>query len=237
MRRASVALESSLAQCTVRDGSGGGRGGGGGVAAAAVAGVAAGVRRAWRRFPPCAHVNSTPYANMVESFEASYANFRFYSEVLLADVMPREIERLFLEYHNARGGRLGGASRWQDHLDDMPTAGWGYGALTNNRTDDVLALLYGHMASYQSHGAFHSTEQLSFLGEGLYRAFLHVAPQQDPMPAPNLVGPVEAVEAEETHVEMERRAGGQYYALENDVSFCIVSEVLVARLTRWHCGS
>ena len=34
--------------------------------------------------------------------------------------------------------------------DDMPTAGWGYGALTNNRTIDFSALLYGHMVSVQS---------------------------------------------------------------------------------------
>ena len=111
----------SLATCTVRDPSSG----------------------APTFVPPYAHVNATAYDHMTESFEASYANFRFYSEVLLADVMPREVESLFLEFHNARGGRLGGASRWQDHLDDMPTAGWGYGALTNNRTDDFLALLYG----------------------------------------------------------------------------------------------
>ena len=52
-------------------------------------------------------MNATAYGDMTESFEASYANFRFYSEVLLADVMPREIEGLFLAYHNARGGRLG----------------------------------------------------------------------------------------------------------------------------------
>ena len=36
----------------------------------------------------------------------------------------------------------------------------------NNATQDFLELLYGHMATYQSRGSFHSTEQLSFLGSG-----------------------------------------------------------------------
>jgi len=129
-----------------------------------------------------------------------------------------EISRTCFTWHNERGGRLGGASRFADHLDDMPTAGWGYGALTNNRTDDFQALLYGHMATYQSRGTFHSTEQLSFTGEGWYRDFLHL-----PNRAPN---------ATDVQIgEQNYPLGG--YPTENDVSFCIVSQVIVARMTRW----
>lgn len=93
--------------------------------------------------PPYAAVNATPYPYMTNSRESSYSNFRFYSETLLADVLPREVENVFLQLHNNFGGRVGGASRFESWLDDMPTAGWGYGALTNNRTLDFLALLYG----------------------------------------------------------------------------------------------
>lgn len=74
---------------------------------------------------------------MTGSREASYANFRFYSEALLgprqgrasrvirhkahfppspllaADVLPRGAEQLFLDAHNSLGGRLGGASRFE----------------------------------------------------------------------------------------------------------------------------
>ena len=42
--------------------------------------------------PPYGAVNATPYPNMTDGREASYANFRFYSEAILADLMPREIE-------------------------------------------------------------------------------------------------------------------------------------------------
>ena len=187
--------------------------------------------------PPYVELNATPYPSMHASREASYSNFRFYSEALLADVLPREVEGLLLDYHNTKGGRLGGASRWQDHLDDMPTAGWGYGALTNNRTLDFLALLYGHAANYQSRGSFHSTEQLSFLGEGPYRSFLHF---DDPIPPATTSaggGRRAAPAAAAAAFSRKLRRGGAwmagYFGAEQDVSFCVVTQVLVARLTRW----
>merc|ERR1712137_18725 len=160
--------------------------------------------------PPYAELGLTPFSRMTGGRLAEYSNFRFYSETLLSDVLPKDIESMFLMWHNNMGGRIGGASRFSGWLDDMPTAGWGYGALTNNRTEDFLALLYGHAATYQSRGTFHSTEQLSFRGEGWYRDFLH-------WPNPSSA----------------KTANLQYYGTENDVSFCIVSQVLVARLTRW----
>lgn len=63
--------------------------------------------------PPYAHLHATPYQSMTESRESSYANFRFWSETILADVLPRSIENVFLSYHNEKGGRVGGASRFE----------------------------------------------------------------------------------------------------------------------------
>jgi hypothetical protein len=97
---------------------------------------------------------------------ASYSNFRFFAEMLLADTLPREIEAALLTWHRVMGGRLGGASRFMDHLDDFPSAAWGYAALTNNMTEDFIALLYGHAATYSSRGTFHATEQLRFESDG-----------------------------------------------------------------------
>lgn len=216
--------------------------------------------------PPYAQPGMTPYTSMTSGREASYANFRFYSESLLADALPREVEASFLAYHNhhvglsqsaflppvfrhntesgnsfpvrcfwagcllwltyalppfphLQGGRAGGASRFEGWLDDMPTAGWGYGALANNHTADFQALLYGHAATYQSRGTFHSTEQLQWEGEGWYRDFLHW-----PNPSPNSTGPNDP---------QPSPASLGYYANENDISFCVVSEILIARMTRW----
>ena len=105
--------------------------------------------------------------------------------------------------------------------------GWGYSALPHNLTNDFHALVYGHAATYQSRGSFHATEQLSFLGEGLYRSFLHF---QDPLPPAVCNGTVKYP----GHVAQDRKvqAGGSYYQPEQDVSYCVVTEVLGARLTR-----
>ena len=193
--------------------------------------------------PPYANVTYEPFVNMTESYEASYSNFRFYPETLLSGFLEENTLNNLLDLHNAKGGRVGGASRtlfsfsrkshtrkshtrmyltgWQDHLDDMPVAGWGYGALLANRTSDFHALLYGHMSTYQSRGSFHTTEQLSFYGSGLYRDFLHFA---DPPVIPNDIAP-----SGSSHHDLS--AG--YYSPEQDISFCIVTQILTARLTRW----
>ena len=172
-------------------------------------------------------------------------------------------------FHKFVSGRIGGASRWTDRLDDMPTAGWGYGALTcgpnlcllhstacptftycichglwprawsvtANRTGDFLALLYGHMATYQSRGSFHSTEQLGIqMADGsAYRKFIHWT---DPRPPPNSFSSWSASShLPSADVAMDTDSGidgvGAYDPQEQDISYCIVSAVLVARLTRW----
>ena len=37
--------------------------------------------------------------------EAAYSNFRFWSETLLAEFMPHDVEDAWLDYHNRKGGR------------------------------------------------------------------------------------------------------------------------------------
>ena len=188
--------------------------------------------------PPFAHLNATIFLSMHGSgpdpatgILSSYSNFRFYSESMLAQVLPSEVERSWLELHNARGGRLGGANRFMDHLDDMPSAGWEFGALVQNKTSDFLALLYGHAATYQSRGSFHSTEQLSFEGSGRYRKFDNIP---DPPPFDDgVVAAAAAAATESSSVGATAAAQTTYNGLENDVSFCIVSNILVARMTRW----
>ena len=138
-------------------------------------------------------------------------------------VLPREIMAYWLELHNSKGGRLGGQSRFESHLDDMPTAGWGYGAIANNQTQDFLELLYGHAANYQSRGTFHSTEQLPFTGTGRYRSI----PMKDPAPGGGGHSSTDASNA------TLLRSGLGYNGAETQISFCIVSNIIVAHMTRW----
>lgn len=177
--------------------------------------------------PPYAAVNATPFKSMFESRESSYSNFRFFSEPMMASVMPPAVEAAWLHMHNDLGGRVGGANRFEGWLDDMPSVGWGWGALANNKTDDFLGLLYGHMATYQSSGTFHSTEQLSFHGSGRYRGFNR---QADPAPYPSSAS---AAVHEPVAERGPERVGLGYNSAETDISFCIVSNIIVALLTRW----
>ena len=194
--------------------------------------------------PPRANATFTPYPSLSGSRDSSYANFRFWAETLVADVLPRPIENVLLEWHNGHGGRVGGANRFMGWLDDMPTTGWGYGALTSNRTGDFLALLYGHMATYHSRGTFHTTEQLSYQGQGRYRDWLHLV--DPPLPrspffseAP-LAEALPATESDATGVRALSKRGGPpaaaglgYYSSENDISYCIVSGQLIPKMVRW----
>lgn len=55
--------------------------------------------------PPFAEVNSTPYSAMYASEESSYANFRFYSEPMLAgnSIVPPDVQKGWLALHNKVG--------------------------------------------------------------------------------------------------------------------------------------
>jgi hypothetical protein len=81
---------------------GGGRGGGEGRGR----GGEGTTKAALKFLPPFAEVGFVPYTNMTENRDAYYANFRFFSEVLLADMVPRDIETGTLYYHNSKVGDL-----------------------------------------------------------------------------------------------------------------------------------
>jgi hypothetical protein len=120
----------------------------------------------------------------------------------------------------------------------MPSAGWGYGALANNQTADFLAFLYGHMATYQSRGTFHSTEQLSFYGSGRYRGFNKLVDPAPPLDADGGMSKTPGHESVPAHALNRSRSQlgpmtAGYNGAETDISFCIVSNIIVARLTKW----
>ena len=69
--------------------------------------------------PSYAKKNVTPYPDAHSSFESSYTNFRFYSETLMADLIPPEIEATWLDWHNNKGGRIGGANRFEGWMVRM----------------------------------------------------------------------------------------------------------------------
>ena len=90
---------------------------------------------------------------------ANYANFRFFSETLLAGVLDPDYEKAIVSYRETHHGMVMGMTRFRDHTDDMPIVGYGWGALMYDRTATFHSILAGHTANYLSRGSFGGTEQ------------------------------------------------------------------------------
>ena len=115
--------------------------------------------------PPIAAVGVLPFASMVESTIAEYSNFRYYSELLGADVLPRNVSIGLQVFRERTMGTVSGITRWSDHLDDMPSSYYLAAALRDDRIDRYLLLMYGHAANYMGRGTFTATEQLPIVGD------------------------------------------------------------------------
>ena len=162
--------------------------------------------------PPYPAANFTPYTKMTE-FEplsagggASYANFRYYSEMLAAEFMGTEIDISLQDFRESHSGTLSGMTRFWDHLDDMPAAGYAYAAVATDRLPSFNSLLFGHIANYQSRGTFNAPEQLSLYGDG-------------------------ADHSQWTYSDSYRAMLSN--SSEIDVDACVPSTMLVALMVRW----
>lgn len=91
--------------------------------------------------------------------DENYANFRFFSETLLAGVLAPEFEVAIMNYRESHRGTMTGMTRFRDVLDDMPILGYGWGDLYHDRMESFHTLLAGHSANYLSRGTFWATEQ------------------------------------------------------------------------------
>lgn len=90
---------------------------------------------------------------------ANYANFRFYSETLLASVLNDDYEQAIISFRDTHRGTLTGMTRFRDGLDDMPILGYGWGLLAHDEIGLFHTLLAGHSANYLSRGTHWGTEQ------------------------------------------------------------------------------
>ena len=102
-----------------------------------------------RPYPPTCAELRTPYENLTQATPATrstpwyhphsipaYANFRYYGETLLASALPREAEEGILNFRANHGATLSGMTRYLDHLDDMPSCGYGWGSLLHAESTD-----------------------------------------------------------------------------------------------------
>ena len=89
----------------------------------------------------------------------NYANFRIFSETLLANVLDPEYEMAIMTFREAHRGTLLGMTRFRDLLDDMPILGYGKSSLAHDRLYSFHNTLAGHSLNYISRGTYWGTEQ------------------------------------------------------------------------------
>jgi hypothetical protein len=124
--------------------------------------------------PPIAQLNAVPFSTMTQDTLSSYSNFRYYAELLGADILPEDLSVALQDFRENTGGTVSGITRWTDHLDDMPSSYYAAASLRDDRIERFQLLMYGHMANYQGRGTFTATEQLPITPDanGLWRDYL-----------------------------------------------------------------
>ena len=113
--------------------------------------------------PPIAGYGK-PFDRMTEDNLASYTNYRYWIEMLSAGFLPDPWQDAIIERRLAHGGELLGSTRFLEHLDNWPFAGYAYGLLLRDRVRHYLLGLYGDMALHRMHGTFSGFEQVSIRG-------------------------------------------------------------------------
>ena len=125
--------------------------------------------------PPFVAADFPPYTSMINDEGpvqdygggSSYANFRYFSEMLSSGYFAEEIEVALSNFRENHTGTLSGMTRFRDHLDDMPAAGYAISAIALDRIPSFLSLMFGHIANYHSRGTYNAPEQMSLYGDGV----------------------------------------------------------------------
>lgn len=126
--------------------------------------------------PPFAVLGMQPFTSMIDGVLAEYSNFRYYAELLGADFLSPAMSAALQEFRESHTGTASGITRFDDHLDDMPSSYYMAAMLRDDRVSRALLLQYGHMANYVSRGTGTATEQIPINADanGLWRDYLWV---------------------------------------------------------------
>ena len=149
------------------------------VARALTADTLAAIEQTWREDPddwwlppqvepvgsPTSPVASLPASERPGSLTstrlASYANYRYWPELLSSGVLPAEAADRVIEARLSAGGQFCGMTRFGDGLDDWPLAEYLLGLWSLGRKDDFLVSLYGHVAYHQADEHLTAYEQIT----------------------------------------------------------------------------
>ncbi len=101
---------------------------------------------------------------MTADTPACYTNYRYWPELLSAEVLTPDLADAVFEYRRRVGGELMATTRFAQQLDDWPFAQQARAVLAADRVDQYLLGLYGHLAAHQMPGTFGTYEQVQIRG-------------------------------------------------------------------------
>lgn len=107
----------------------------------------------------------TRLAHMTAGRYESYANYRYYPEMLSSRLLSGAQADAIFALREQRGGSLGGCTRFRDWLDNWPAAEFGLAALDHDRVEPAQRLVVGHLVFAQAAGHQTAYEQVSVLAD------------------------------------------------------------------------
>jgi hypothetical protein len=107
---------------------------------------------------------TTPFPTMGADQLAAYTNYRYWPELLSAEVLDPDLADAVFEFRRRMGGELSATTRFYAHLDDWPLAQQARALIADDRVDQFLLACYGHMALQQMPGTFCAYEQVAIRG-------------------------------------------------------------------------
>lgn len=103
----------------------------------------------------------TPITCLTSDQHASYCNYRYFPEMMSADMLPPETLDALLQWRRTHGGELLGMTRFEGHMDDWPALHVARALLERDQADRYLMLMYAHWAHHCATGTLGSYEQAS----------------------------------------------------------------------------
>ena len=97
--------------------------------------------------------------------ENTYANYRYYPEMLSAMLLPDEYTRSFVKMREAIGGELLGMTRFLSHVDNWPVLNYARFLIETGRIEKYLLLLFSHAAHHGIPDLMTYFEQVSIDGK------------------------------------------------------------------------
>jgi len=106
--------------------------------------------------------SETPMNKITETRFASYANYRYWPELLSSVILPLHLAERVVDARLISGGQFCGMTRFADWLDDWTLYDYLHGLWMIGRKKDFLFSLYGHIAYHQAEGHLTAYEQVTF---------------------------------------------------------------------------